>query len=55
MRRGSMRMERATLQGEETETVLSEIPSDVGTADDIERSILLDEALSRLSDQERTL
>lgn len=55
MRRGSMRMERATLQGEETETVLSEIPSDVGTADDIERSILLDEVLSRLSDQERTL
>lgn len=55
MRRGSMRMERATLHGEDTEAVLSDIPSEDGTAEDIERAILLDEVLSQLSDHERTL
>ena len=55
MRRGSMRMERATLHGKDTEAVLSDMPADAGTADDIERAILLDEVLSQLSDQERAL
>lgn len=55
MRRGSMRMERAALRSEESQAVLSGMPSDVGTADDIERSILIEEILSQLSEQERTL
>ena len=55
MRRGSMRMERAALRSEDSQAVLSGMPSDVGTADEIERSILIEEILSQLSEQERTL
>lgn len=55
MRRGSMRMERAALRSEESQAVLSGMASDVGTADEIERSILIEEILAQLSEQERTL
>ena len=55
MRRGSMRMERATLRSEDTHAVLSSMPSDVGTADEIERAVLLDEILARLSPEERAV
>lgn len=55
MRRGAMRMERGTLRSDEGHAVLSGMPSHVGTADEIERAILLDEILAQLSEQERTL
>jgi RNA polymerase sigma factor (sigma-70 family) len=54
MRRGSMRMERATVRTD-AQALLSGMASDVGTADEIERAILVDEILAQLSDQERTL
>lgn len=43
------------LHAEDTRAMLSDMPSDVGTVDEIERAILLDEVLAQLSDQERTL
>lgn len=53
LRRGPMRLEQATLYSEESRTVLSRLPSDDGTPEAAERTILLNEILARLSSAER--
>jgi RNA polymerase sigma factor (sigma-70 family) len=53
MRQGSMRIERATLPFDEGRTILSHIPSEFGSAEAIERGVLLEEILARLSPDER--
>jgi RNA polymerase sigma factor (sigma-70 family) len=53
MRRGSMRVERATVRSDESHAILSRLPSEFGSAERIENAILLDEILARLSPDER--
>jgi RNA polymerase sigma factor (sigma-70 family) len=55
LRRGAMRLVRATLPGEESETVLEAISSKFGTAEQIESDILHRELMARLPTDERLL
>jgi RNA polymerase sigma factor (sigma-70 family) len=53
LRGSAMRVVRATLESEEAQTALSQVPSDIGSAARIEREILVDEILARLPSEER--
>jgi RNA polymerase sigma factor (sigma-70 family) len=55
MRRGPMRLERATLEADDDGTVLSSLASEVGSEEAIERGILLKQVLASLSAEERVL
>jgi RNA polymerase sigma factor (sigma-70 family) len=53
LRGSAMRVVRASLESEDSEIALSRVPSDIGSAAQIERGILLDEILARLPSDER--
>jgi RNA polymerase sigma factor (sigma-70 family) len=53
LRRSSMRVDRATVRSDESHAILSRVPSEFGTAEGIERAILFEEILARLSPDER--
>lgn len=53
LRRSSMRLASATLGSEQSEAALANVASRLGSAEQIEREIFLEEALSQLSDEER--
>ena len=55
MRRGAMRLERATLEADDSGAVLSSLASDMGSEEAIERGILLKQVLATLSPEERVL
>jgi len=53
MRRGSIRLIQKTLESEASNARLATVPSASGTAEEIERDILLREVLGKLSQEER--
>jgi RNA polymerase sigma factor (sigma-70 family) len=55
LRHSSMRLERATFGSDAGRLVIESQPSRYGTSEQIEASIVLDEHLARLTDQERQL
>ena len=55
MRRGSMRIARATLAGDEGAEVLGTLRSNRGTPEQIEADILLEEMLARMTPEEQML
>jgi RNA polymerase sigma factor (sigma-70 family) len=55
LRRSSMRLERATIGSDAGQSVIESQPSRYGTPEQVEANILLDEHLSRLTDEEQDL
>lgn len=55
MRRGSMRIARATVDSEEGESVLAALRSSSGTAEQIEADILIEQLLAHLTPEERLI
>ena len=55
LRHSSMRLERATFGSDAGQSAIESQPSRYGTPEQVEASILLDEHLSRLTDQEQDL
>jgi DNA-directed RNA polymerase specialized sigma24 family protein len=53
LRRGSMRLQQATLDSVESTAVLVQLPAKRGTPDAIERHLLMDEIAESLSPEER--
>lgn len=55
MRRGSIRLIQKTLESESSDAQLSSVRAVSGSADQIERDVLLREVLAKLSDDERRI
>lgn len=55
MRRSSMRLVRSTLASEESQTVFDTLPSRLGSPEQIEADILIQELLAQLTPEERLL
>ena len=55
LRRAPMRLERATLGSEASDTVLRTLTTSVGTPEQIEADILVQEVLAQLTDEDKAL
>lgn len=55
MRRSAMRVEQATVRAEDNHAILSHLPSERGSAEQIEHEILFKEILAQLSRDERAM